>query len=495
MVFALALANVAFSQTIVRFGGQMSNGNYLRLDSVVVENLTRSWTETLVYPDTVLVFSSSSIAEAQNRDFGLESYPNPFRGSTKVRISVPESGIYTLRMHNLSGQLLAETSQRLETGTSLFDISLREAQTALLTVTYAHGQKTLKLLNNGKARHNAIAFRSNTMETNKMQSAQPFALGDTMRYTGYATVDGCVVSSKKIVKAQRADEDLQMVFLEGAVAGAFSVSPTQKIFFSKGNLQWSATGGRASSVTTSHAVAGGGTAVGTWRFAEHQKQYIANNNRFVSATYPGWIDLFGWGTSGYNNVHPYTATDTRSDYPQGITTIAGTNYDWGVYNAISNGEDTPGRWRTLTHNEVLYLFRSRPDARRKCGGGSIDGVKGLILLPDSWTLSTDKPFIADTGWQNVYTTQEWAAMEQAGAVFLPAAGAGNPRNGSPSYQQVLPPAGITGLYLLADWKSNPTGGFQPGPYTINFYGSCIAYDSFTEIYYWGLSVRLVRDAR
>ncbi len=62
LVFALALANVAFSQTIVRFGGQMSNGNYLRLDSVVVENLTRSWTETLVYPDTVLVFSSSSIS-------------------------------------------------------------------------------------------------------------------------------------------------------------------------------------------------------------------------------------------------------------------------------------------------------------------------------------------------------------------------------------------------------------------------------------------------
>lgn len=59
------------------------------MDSVVVENVIRSWTETFVYPDTVLVFSSSSIAEAQNRDLGLESYPNPFRGSTNVRISAP----------------------------------------------------------------------------------------------------------------------------------------------------------------------------------------------------------------------------------------------------------------------------------------------------------------------------------------------------------------------------------------------------------------------
>ena len=62
---------------------------YIQMDSVVVENVTRSWTETFVYPDTVLVFASSSIAEAQGWNIGLASYPNPFSGSTNVRISVP----------------------------------------------------------------------------------------------------------------------------------------------------------------------------------------------------------------------------------------------------------------------------------------------------------------------------------------------------------------------------------------------------------------------
>ena len=47
----------------------------------------------------------------------------------------------------------------------------------------------------------------------------------------------------------------------------FSVSATKKVLFSPGNLQWSATGG--GTTATTHAVAGGGTAEGTWRFAEH----------------------------------------------------------------------------------------------------------------------------------------------------------------------------------------------------------------------------------
>ena len=486
-VFVIALANVAFSQTTVRFSGQMSNGNHLRLDSVVVENVTRSWTETLVYPDTVFVFSSSSIAEARNGNLGLESYPNPFRGSTKVRISVPESGIYTLRMHNLSGKLLAESAQHLEAGSSLFDISLREPQTALLTVSSEHGQKTLKLLNGGKAGGNVIAYHGNAMEITKMQSAQPFALGDTLRYTGYATVDNCAVSSKKIVKAQRADENFQMGCLEGAIPGAFSISPTQTVFFSQGNLQWKSRG--------VHPVAGGGTGPGLWRFALQQIDFIGIYNQNISASYSDWIDLFGWGASGYNNVYPYTSTYTRSDYPDGAAYIAGTNYDWGVYNAISNGENTPGRWRTLTRSEAMYLFQSRPDASQKYGEGMVDSVKGLILLPDSWTLSLDDPFIADTGWQNVYTAQEWAVMEQAGAVFLPAAGKGDRSLGRPTFVSDIVNCGSIGSYWLATYNRTPGGTFNPGPYIIEFCTEGIYYNCFSDNNYWGSSVRLVRDAR
>ena len=52
---------------------------------------------------------------------------------------------------------------------------------------------------------------------------------------------------------------------------AFSVSATKKVRFSPGNLQYQAS-------------------TKTWRFAEHQYDYIGDANRNISPTYSGWID-------------------------------------------------------------------------------------------------------------------------------------------------------------------------------------------------------------
>ena len=55
----------------------------------------------------------------------------------------------------------------------------------------------------------------------------------------------------------------------------FTVSSTgKKVIFSPGNLQWSATNGGTQA--TEHGVAGGSTAEGTWRFSEHQWDFVGN---------------------------------------------------------------------------------------------------------------------------------------------------------------------------------------------------------------------------
>lgn len=64
---------------------------------------------------------------------------------------------------------------------------------------------------------------------------------------------------------------------EGALKGEFSVSATKKVHFSQGNLQYQAS-------------------TKTWRFAEHQYDYIGSANSQISSSYTGWIDLFGYGT-------------------------------------------------------------------------------------------------------------------------------------------------------------------------------------------------------
>lgn len=205
----------------------------------------------------------------------------------------------------------------------------------------------------------------------------------------------------------------------GALPGVFSVSDTKQVKFSRGNLQY-----RAST--------------DTWRFAEHQYDmvgmgygqidenmvcYVAGNvqnsdNREISSTYIGWIDLFGWGTG--NNP-----TNVSEDYRDYWTFV-----DWGV-NKISNGGNVANAWFTLSYDEWNYLINTRANASSKRGVAEVNGIPGLVLLPDNWTLPTGVEFTfgiaSEQGSEyyktvNTYTASEWTLMEKAGAVFLPAAG-------------------------------------------------------------------------
>lgn len=215
---------------------------------------------------------------------------------------------------------------------------------------------------------------------------------------------------------------------DGAILAAFSVSETKQIYFSQGNLQYQAS-------------------TRIWRFAENQWDYVGthsskeenynggtvegSDNAKISATYHGWIDLFGWATSGYNDSKPYNTLSWMENvnlYGEGED-ITGTNYDWGVYNKISNGGNKAGLWRTLTSEEFLYLKRQRTDASKKNGSATVNGVKGAILLPDNWVLPDGLRFFSEAdseyGLENNYSLLDWAKMELAGAVFLPFAGERN----------------------------------------------------------------------
>ena len=233
-------------------------------------------------------------------------------------------------------------------------------------------------------------------------------------------------------KVKKLDRQLNPI-PEGAIPAAFSISADKQVYFSQGDLQFNAMQG-------THACADGTTKQGTWRFAENQYDVIGNANKNISSTYSGWIDLFGWGTSGWNSganaYQPYDISTSYSDYYPGGSysnnlTDSYANADWGVYNAISNGGNMAGQWRTLTNDEWSYLINTRANASSKKGVASVNGVNGLILLPDEWTLPEGIVFTNGGGDSygseyyatvNSYTASEWSKMEANGAVFLPAVG-------------------------------------------------------------------------
>ncbi|MBQ3676765.1 MAG: BACON domain-containing protein [Bacteroidales bacterium] len=239
------------------------------------------------------------------------------------------------------------------------------------------------------------------------------------------------------------------VAVEGAINAFFSVSPSRKVYFSQGNLQYQAS-------------------TNTWRFAENQYDIIGEENTNISSTYEGWIDLFCWATSGWNNgktraYQPYSTSTKISDYDfYGANKDNGlfgdyANCDWGVYNAISNGGKQAGLWRTLTSNEWEYLILWRTDAKRMMGQAVVNGVTGLVLLPDDWTLPSGISFVCkddniySSYYVNKYTIEDWSKMETNGAVFLPAAGF---RNGTD-----MDGIGLKGIYWSSQvsWDDNHAG--------------------------------------
>lgn len=194
----------------------------------------------------------------------------------------------------------------------------------------------------------------------------------------------------------------------------FSVSDSKKVTFSKGNLQYT-------------------QSTNTWSFAENQWDYIGTDNvtgGSVSSdpTYgdskdgtalADKIDLFGWSTN-VTNFGVSTSVDDN-DY-------SGSFVDWGT-NKI--GADTPNTWRTLTYDEWEYMLNKRPNASSLKGIAQVNGVNGLILLPDTWACPlgvTFKPgFHSNEGLDyyaayQTFTVAEWSKLEAAGVVFLPASG-------------------------------------------------------------------------
>ena len=83
------------------------------------------------------------------------------------------------------------------------------------------------------------------------------------------------------------------------------------------------------------------------------------DNVNMSSTYDGCIDMFSWGTSGYNHgavcFQPWSLSEEPSDYyayGQDFYDLSDCSgrADWG-YNAIENGGNLEGIWRTLTKEE------------------------------------------------------------------------------------------------------------------------------------------------
>lgn len=293
-------------------------------------------------------------------------------------------------------------------------------------------------------------------------------------------------------------------FDDGIPYGIFTSSPTTKVEFAPGNLQF-----RASDTS--------------WRFAPQQNTIVAwdNSNQHGNArtrangryTSSDWIDLLRWGGTCCKArnmpclTNDYANPPTAFEKPESaIADLNGTNYDYGyycnIYNPRSGNTNAPGTWRMPKGKErgssageggeYYYMMNMRTTHTYGLGESNanakfvfvyVDGLYGAIIFPDVYThpIGVSIPEeIDETGFSRKvltrYSMREWKLMELAGCVFLPACGHTVDGN-------VLLDSG-NGYYYTS------TSGTTQNPYSLEFDQ---AWSWNSNVSNNHKSVRLVRD--
>ena len=214
----MVTALLAVSQTKVTFTGAMLDGSYCPFEAVKVTNITKGWTETLVYPDTVLILSGTGVEEVSpSREGILHVYPNPFEDFTDVEFDVLESGPVDIRVVGVDGVLKASWEGYLPSGLHQVRVTIEDPQMALVVVTTERGNYVGKLLHVGEGGMNEIDVRSVSPRVSESshgsnRSGGDFTPGDMMSYEGMLRDCEDVIYSDEVTQPQFVDEAITLVF-------------------------------------------------------------------------------------------------------------------------------------------------------------------------------------------------------------------------------------------------------------------------------------------
>ena len=304
--------------------------------------------------------------------------------------------------------------------------------TATITVKTKDGGKTADCEVTVSANTYTISFNANggsgTMDSGSVVEGETYTIpenkftepaGTLRSFAGWNTAadgSGTAYAAGATIESVTANITLYAQWTKPS----FSVSTTEKVYFSKGNLYYDGN---------------------SWNFENNQydfrtyeeKNSCINGVVKTDGTPSDNWGLFGWSTDGGTppsaNYKPWGINNSTDN-----SDCSGDFKNWGE-NAISNGGGTANTWRTLSSAEWDYLLKTRSDANR-FAKANVNGVKGLLIFPDGYNGGTAISGI--TGVAAVNDNMEgfpgtsidddtWSAMEAAGVVFLPAAGF---RNGS-----------------------------------------------------------------
>lgn len=172
---------------------EMDGLEWTDYDSLVLTNVTKGWTETFRYPDTVIVFNNvmaTGIEDYAHTAFHLELGAT-YDGYSEVVLSLPEAGKMRCELFDVTGRQIAATEKLVASGTHVLSVAMASPQIYFVRVSSPNGTASLKLLGTGNASADAINYsyqRSHEIkEAPKGEVQHPASFGDEFEGRAYKT--------------------------------------------------------------------------------------------------------------------------------------------------------------------------------------------------------------------------------------------------------------------------------------------------------------------
>ena len=223
----------AMAQSVpVSFTGRDANNCWVQLDRVVITDLTKGWSETIVWPDTTLTMQNGTgIYDVETMCTSslqlFQNNPNPFNGTTDVLLTLADADAVTLEITDVNGRVVVPA---MDISTIVrandysprhqFRISLSTVGTYIMTARQNGKTSSIKMVNNGGGKDDDIEYggivRVNDYSPRQFRgnTTNPFNIGDQMEYVGYATIDGEECESQHVTQAQETAETIVLQFVE-----------------------------------------------------------------------------------------------------------------------------------------------------------------------------------------------------------------------------------------------------------------------------------------
>ena len=204
-----------------------NNGQYVPLDSILIENLTQGGDTTLYAPDTVLVLDyitgmNDNIACDDNSFFLFQNYPNPMKGKTTICLRLPLNENVVVTVSDMMGREVVNQEFQLEQGAHTFSFYPGRESLYFFTALINQQSRTIKMFNSPgtastlgicKLEYYGRQTGMNSYKTGNALNNFVFNLGDQLQYTSSS-----VLGTQTLIDTPVGNQIYTFLYISGGVS-------------------------------------------------------------------------------------------------------------------------------------------------------------------------------------------------------------------------------------------------------------------------------------